>query len=217
MLLRTPAAVTPDKWRAVQREPEFFIPGTLRVRSYRQQKAGARGRYSTAIYMAGLAPRSAISAQPAGTSMHFPGLPLPCFVRLRHRRKGTTPMTDQLAARYEGTEPFPDVGAPPRTVAGRVRIAVTLAIVIVPFAGLGWRYGLPGPRPEPGGCAAHGGFLPGDGAWSDHRLPPAAHSPQLCRTGTGPACRGNSAAWPMRTSAGCCGMTPPRRRAMRRT
>jgi len=57
-------------------------------------------------------------------------------------------MTDQLAARYEGTEPFPEVGAPPRTVAGAVRIAVTLAIVIVPFAGLGvavwlaWGHGL---------------------------------------------------------------------------
>jgi stearoyl-CoA desaturase (Delta-9 desaturase) len=57
-------------------------------------------------------------------------------------------MTDQLTARYEGTEPFPDVGAPPRTAAGAVRIAVTLAIVIVPFAGLGvavwlaWGHGL---------------------------------------------------------------------------
>jgi stearoyl-CoA desaturase (Delta-9 desaturase) len=57
-------------------------------------------------------------------------------------------MTDQLAARYEGTEPFPDAGAPPRTVAGAVRTAVTLAIVIVPFAGLGvavrlaWGHGL---------------------------------------------------------------------------
>ena len=46
-------------------------------------------------------------------------------------------MTDQLAAGYEGTEPFPDVGDPPRTVAGAVRVMVTLAIVIVPFAELG--------------------------------------------------------------------------------
>jgi hypothetical protein len=46
-------------------------------------------------------------------------------------------MTDQLAAGYAGTEPFPDVGGPPRTVVGAVRVAVTLAIVIVPFAGLG--------------------------------------------------------------------------------
>ena len=57
-------------------------------------------------------------------------------------------MTDQLAAGYEGTEPFPDVGDPPRTVAGAVRVVVTLAIVIVPFAGLGvaawlaWGHGL---------------------------------------------------------------------------
>ena len=57
-------------------------------------------------------------------------------------------MTDQLAARYEGTEPFPDASGPPRTVAGVVRVAVTVAIVIVPFGGLGvavwlaWGHGL---------------------------------------------------------------------------
>ena len=57
-------------------------------------------------------------------------------------------MTVQLGAGYEGTEPFPDAGCPPRTVAGAVRVAVTLAIVIVPFAGLGvavwlaWGHGL---------------------------------------------------------------------------
>ena len=44
MLLRTPAAVTPDKWRVVKRDPEFFMPGTLRVRGYRQREAGARSR-----------------------------------------------------------------------------------------------------------------------------------------------------------------------------
>ena len=57
-------------------------------------------------------------------------------------------MTVQSAAGYEGTEPFPDVGGPPRTITGAVRVAVTLAIVIVPFAGLGvavwlaWGHGL---------------------------------------------------------------------------
>ena len=57
-------------------------------------------------------------------------------------------MTDQLAAGYEGTEPFPDAGGPPRTVAGAVRVAVTVAIVVVPFGGLGagvwlaWGHGL---------------------------------------------------------------------------
>jgi hypothetical protein len=66
-------------------------------------------------------------------------------------------MTDQLAARYEGTKPFPDVGAPPRTVAGAVRIAVTLAIVIVPSAGLGvavwlaWGHGRAAVRQAHGG------------------------------------------------------------------
>jgi stearoyl-CoA desaturase (Delta-9 desaturase) len=57
-------------------------------------------------------------------------------------------MTDQLAVGYEGTGPFPDVGSPPRTVEGGVRVAVTAAIVIVPFAGLAvavwlaWGHGL---------------------------------------------------------------------------
>ena len=57
-------------------------------------------------------------------------------------------MTVQPGAGYEGAEPFPDTGAPPRTVASAVRVAVTLAIVIVPFAGLGvavwlaWGHGL---------------------------------------------------------------------------
>ena len=62
-------------------------------------------------------------------------------------------MTDQLAARYEGTRyegtaPFPDTGGPPPTVGGAVRIAVTLAIVTVPFGGLAvavwlaWGHGL---------------------------------------------------------------------------
>ena len=57
-------------------------------------------------------------------------------------------MVVQLAAGYEGTEPFPDAGGPPRSVGGAVRVAVTLAIVIVPFAGLGvavwlaWGHGL---------------------------------------------------------------------------
>jgi stearoyl-CoA desaturase (delta-9 desaturase) len=57
-------------------------------------------------------------------------------------------MTDQLAVDYEGMEPFPDAGRPPRTAEGAVRVAVTAAIVIVPFAGLGvavwfaWGHGL---------------------------------------------------------------------------
>jgi stearoyl-CoA desaturase (delta-9 desaturase) len=63
-------------------------------------------------------------------------------------QKGTTAMTDQLATCYEGTEPFPDGGASPRTVASAVQVAVTLVIVTVPFAGLGvavwlaWGHGL---------------------------------------------------------------------------
>src|SRR6478672_11134553 len=80
--------------------------------------------------------------------MHFPGLALAVFCASGASPERNDPMTDQLGAGYEGTEPFPDVGGPPRTVAGAVRVAVTLAIVIVPFAGLGvavwlaWGHGL---------------------------------------------------------------------------
>jgi stearoyl-CoA desaturase (delta-9 desaturase) len=57
-------------------------------------------------------------------------------------------MTDQLNVGYEGTEPFPGGGSTPRTFEGGVRVAVTAAIVIVPFAGLAvavwfaWGHGL---------------------------------------------------------------------------
>jgi stearoyl-CoA desaturase (Delta-9 desaturase) len=37
---------------------------------------------------------------------------------------------------YDGTGPFPDIDTGPRTTAGRVQVGVTLAIVLVPFAGL---------------------------------------------------------------------------------
>jgi len=53
-----------------------------------------------------------------------------------------------LAAGYQGTEPFADDGAGPRTVGGRIQTAVTVAIVLVPFGGLGaavwfsWGHGL---------------------------------------------------------------------------
>jgi stearoyl-CoA desaturase (Delta-9 desaturase) len=40
------------------------------------------------------------------------------------------------AADYDGTEPFPDSEARPRTLHGRVQVGVTVAIVMVPFAGL---------------------------------------------------------------------------------
>ena len=57
-------------------------------------------------------------------------------------------MTVQLAACYEGTEPFPGGSKPPRTFEGGVRAAVTVAIVTVPFGGLAvavwlaWGHGL---------------------------------------------------------------------------
>jgi stearoyl-CoA desaturase (delta-9 desaturase) len=57
-------------------------------------------------------------------------------------------MTDELIVGYEGTEAFPDGGTPPRTFEGGVRVAVTAAIVLVPFGGLAvavwlaWGHGL---------------------------------------------------------------------------
>jgi hypothetical protein len=57
-------------------------------------------------------------------------------------------MTDQLAVAYKGTEPFPGGSRPPRTFEGGVRVAVTIAIVTVPFGGLAvavwlaWGHGL---------------------------------------------------------------------------
>jgi stearoyl-CoA desaturase (delta-9 desaturase) len=57
-------------------------------------------------------------------------------------------MTDELTVGYEGTEPFPGGDTPPRTFEGGVRIAVTAAIVLVPFGGLAlavwlaWGHGL---------------------------------------------------------------------------
>ena len=57
-------------------------------------------------------------------------------------------MTDARPACYEGTEPFPGGGPPPRTFEGGVRVAVGAAIVLVPFGGLAvavwlaWGHGL---------------------------------------------------------------------------
>jgi stearoyl-CoA desaturase (delta-9 desaturase) len=54
----------------------------------------------------------------------------------------------QRGASYDGTAPFPGGGHPPGTAEGRGRVAVTAALVIVPFAGLAtavwlaWGHGL---------------------------------------------------------------------------
>jgi stearoyl-CoA desaturase (delta-9 desaturase) len=53
----------------------------------------------------------------------------------------TTMLAQRTVDKYDGSAPFPDAGPPARTVAGRVQIAVTVAIVLIPFAGLavaGW-------------------------------------------------------------------------------
>ena len=80
MLLRTPAAVTPDKWRVVKRDPEFFMPGTLRVRGYRQREAGARSRYSHRDLYGGADDQARrFSAAYWHCRVFFPVWPLPLF------------------------------------------------------------------------------------------------------------------------------------------
>jgi len=61
------------------------MPRTLRVRSYRQRKAGACGKYSHATYMAG--PTTGLPLQRSLLVMrfYFSGLAVAVFVPLRHR------------------------------------------------------------------------------------------------------------------------------------
>ena len=95
------------------------MPGTLRVQSYRQRKAGASGRYSHRDLYGGATTRPVDSARPAGIAecIFRPGrCRVLCVSGIA--QKGAAAMTDQLAAGYEGTEPFPDSGGPPRTFVG---------------------------------------------------------------------------------------------------
>jgi hypothetical protein len=74
------------------REPDFFMPGTLRVLSYRQQKAGVCDTYSHAFYMAGPATKLADSAQLAGTAaVIFPGLAVAVFCASAASRRKERP------------------------------------------------------------------------------------------------------------------------------
>ncbi len=56
--------------------------------------------------------------------------------------------TGEFGAAYDGSVPFPGSDRPAPTVEGHIRVAVTAAIVLVPFAGLGvavwlaWGHGL---------------------------------------------------------------------------
>jgi stearoyl-CoA desaturase (delta-9 desaturase) len=56
--------------------------------------------------------------------------------------------TGEFGAAYDGSVPFPGSDRPTPTVGGHIRVAVTAAIVLVPFAGLGvavwlaWGHGL---------------------------------------------------------------------------
>jgi stearoyl-CoA desaturase (Delta-9 desaturase) len=65
------------------------------------------------------------------------------------RSSGTITVPSRLTTDdYDGAAAFPDSGRPPSSVQGRVRVGVTTAFVVVPFAGLGvavwlaWGHGL---------------------------------------------------------------------------
>jgi len=54
------------------------------------------------------------------------------------RSGGTITAPSRLTADdYDGAAAFPVSGRPPGSVQGRVRVGVTAAFVVVPFAGLG--------------------------------------------------------------------------------
>jgi len=56
------------------------MPGTLRVRSYRQQEAGARGRYSRSDLYGGAGDQVCrFSAACWHCRVYFPAWPLPCL------------------------------------------------------------------------------------------------------------------------------------------
>jgi stearoyl-CoA desaturase (delta-9 desaturase) len=155
LLLRTPAAVTPEKQR-LQKRGASGLRGGIRSFSCPRQygrEANPGGRpelrqISHRDFVRRTDDQAAKPTQSAGIAAHFPDSAVVVFVHLRQRPERTTAMTDQFAVDYEGTEPFPDAGRPPRTVEGAVRVGVTAAIVIVPFVGLGvavwfaWGHGL---------------------------------------------------------------------------
>jgi hypothetical protein len=65
------------------------------------------------------------------------------------RSSGTITVPSGLAADdYDGAAAFPVSGRPPGSVQGGVRVGVTTAFVVVPFAGLGVAF-----RPWPGAMA----------------------------------------------------------------
>src|SRR6476620_2139991 len=126
MLLRTRQRLRPIN-SGLQRIRSFSCPGHYGCGAIAGGRLKPAADTRTAIYMAESANRAADSAQPTGTAAYIfrPGrCRVLCVSGIA--QKGTTAMTVQLAACYEGTEPFPDAGGPPRTVAGAVRVAVTL-------------------------------------------------------------------------------------------
>src|SRR5579859_4794425 len=109
------------------------MSGTFRVRSYRQRKPGGRSRYSHGdLYSGGRRPGLPIQRSLLASPRLFSDLAVAFLCISGSVQRGTTAMTEQLAVGYEGTEPFPDGGSPPRTFAGAVRVTVTAVIVIVP-------------------------------------------------------------------------------------
>ncbi len=93
---------------------------------------------------------------------------------------------------YDGVAPFPGTGRTPCTAVGRARAGVTVAIVVLPFAGLAaamwlaWGHGLAGQLR--GLAHAHVGWLlRGD------PTPPGRYAPDLMAD---PGARAVSAAFP---------------------
>jgi hypothetical protein len=98
------------------------MPGILRARNCRQRKAGVCGRYSYRDFVPRDGDQAWRSVQAAGVAAGiFMSLAVAVFPGMSSNdQKGAAAMTDQLAAGYAGTEPFPG-GSPPHTFEGAVR------------------------------------------------------------------------------------------------
>src|SRR5690348_6518869 len=121
MLLRTPAAVTPDKQRTAAGSGVFHAQDITGAELSPAEGWGLRQVLAPRLIWRGRRLDCRFSAACWYCAFYF-------FRSGRCRvlcvsgiaQKGMTAMTDQLAACYEGTEPFLDAGGPPRTVAGAV-------------------------------------------------------------------------------------------------
>src|ERR1043165_5195526 len=105
MLLRTPAAVTPDKQRTAVGSGVFHAQDITGAELPPAEGWSLRQVLARDLH-GGPDDWAAASAQPAGTALLFSRsgrCRVLCVSGIA--QKGTTAMTDQLAACYEGTEP----------------------------------------------------------------------------------------------------------------